>query len=103
MGEYFYRKALDPSADPRPLFYCLKQCGWVGEKCKGIVVAAAKKNFNNSFWYFYNLVGNAPMADMQKADELEQVAELVRKHKINIKNWDEKRVQDWCAELRAGK
>ncbi len=103
MGEYFYHKAMDPSSDPRPLFYSLKQCGWTGERCKGIIVAAAKKSFNNSFWYFYNMVGSAPITDAQKADELEQVAEMVRKHKINIKNWDEKRVQDWCTELRAGK
>ncbi len=103
MGEYFYRKALDPSTDPRSLFYCLKQCGWVGEKCSGVVVAAAKKNSNGTFWNFWNLVSNAPITDAQKAVELEQVAELVRKHKVNIKNWDEKRILDWCAELRAGK
>lgn len=100
-GEYFYQRALSPSVDPRQLFYPLRRCGWVGEKCKGIVVAAGKKNFNNSYWYFYNLVTNAPMTDAQKADEVEQVAELVRRRKVTIRNWDDQKVKDWCAELRA--
>jgi hypothetical protein len=101
MGEYFYQKALAPSVDSRPLFFYLRTCGWVGEKCKGLVVASAKKNFNNSYWYFYNLVCNAPMTDAQKAEELEQVMELVKKKRVNIKNWDSQKVEEWCAQLRA--
>jgi len=101
MGEYFYQKALSPSADSRPLFFYLRTCGWVGEKCRGLVVASAKKNFNNSYWYFYNLVCNAPMTDAQKAEELEQVIEMVKKKRVNIKNWDSQKVEEWCAQLRA--
>ena len=103
MGKFFYELALDRSSDTRQFFFALKKCGWTGEKCKGLVVAAAKKNYIRSYYPFYSLVCNAPMTNEQKADELEQIIDLVAKHKININGLDEQRIKNWCEELRAGK
>ncbi len=41
------------------------------------------------------------MTDAQKAEELEQVIEMVKKKRVNIKNWDSQKVEEWCAQLRA--
>lgn len=101
MGKYYYQKALDPACDSRNVFDYLKKCGWTGEKCKGVIVAGAKKGFNSSYWYFRNLVMAAPLTDSQKADEIEEVQKLVEKHKINIRNWNEQAIKELCAELRA--
>ena len=103
MGKFFYEIALDRSSDSRQFFFALKKCGWVGEKCKGLIVAAAKKNYIRSYHPFLTFVTSAPMTDEQKADELEQVAELVVKRKININGLDEQRIKNWCKELRAGR
>ena len=101
MGEYYYKRALDPSIDSRSTFSYLKTCGWVGEKCKGIITAGMKKPYNHDFYNFQNLVDTAPLNCSQKADEVEEVRELVLTHKINVRGWDDQKVQEMCAKLRA--
>ena len=101
MGEYFYRRALDPMVDSRRVFSYMKTCGWVGEKCKGVIVEGIKKPYNRNFWNFQQLVTDAPLTCSQKADEVEQVREMVRRHEINIKSWNDQTIQDLCARLRA--
>ncbi len=100
LGEYFYRRALDPMVDSRRVFSQMKTCGWVGEKCKGVIVEGIKKPYNRSFWNFQQLVTDAPLTYSQKADEVEEVRRMVHKHEINIKGWNDQTIQDLCAQLR---
>ncbi len=100
LGEYFYQRALDPMVDSRMVFSQMKTCGWVGEKCKGVIVEGIKKPYNRNFWNFQRLVTDAPLTYSQKADEVEEVRRMVRRHEVNIKSWDDQTVQDLCARLR---
>lgn len=100
-GEYFYKRALVTQDNTR-YYAWISLCGWTG--CQGLLAnTVQKKGGSMRSWQLRSLLGQLPLSNEQKADELERVAAVMKQQRFSKTDLDEKRLADWAALLRAGK
>ncbi len=103
IGDYLYKRILQ-TGKINSYIDKLLRCGWTN--WKGLLAHCAEKNGEVGFYLTKHVLSKLPITNVERAEELKQLDELVRSEKVKIakhswarNNWSSEKIQEIITKL----